>query len=365
MKVVITGTRGIPGIMGGVESCVEQIAPRLAAKGVDVTVIRRPAYADKGPSEWKGVKIVDVPAPKKKAFEAIVHTFRALLWARKHDAGLVHINAVGPALLTPLARMMGMKVIFTHHGFDYEREKWSKPAKFMLRLGERLGCRYAHEIIAISSVIKERIEAKYGRAGHVHLIHNGADTPVFCDGQEYLESLGLQKRGYVLGMARFVPEKRLDDLVEAFHEAGKTIQSDIRLVLAGDADFEDDYSRRLKKLAAEKGVTMTGMVMGEKLQTLLTNARCFVLPSSHEGMAVSLLEAMSYSLPVIASDIPANREFALPECQYFPVGDREALRKKLEELLVKPFEPHIYDMSLYDWDIVTERILEIYERQDI
>ncbi len=77
-------------------------------------------------------------------------------------------------------------------------------------------------------------------------------------------------------------------------------------MLAGDADFEDDYSRSLKKQARDNGVVLTGFIKGEKLHSLLTGARCFVLPSSHEGLPISLLEAMSYSLPVIVSDIPAN-----------------------------------------------------------
>jgi len=50
-----------------------------------------------------------------------------------------------------------MKVIFTHHGPDYERDKWGKVAKFMLRLGERMGVKYANEVIVISNVINTYI----------------------------------------------------------------------------------------------------------------------------------------------------------------------------------------------------------------
>lgn len=47
-------------------------------------------------------------------------------------------------------------------------------------------------------------------------------------------------------MCRFVPEKKLHHLVEAF---SKINTYDYKLVLAGDTDFEDDYSRKLKELA--------------------------------------------------------------------------------------------------------------------
>ena len=44
MKLVVTGTRGIPDIMGGVETHCEELFPRIAAKGVDTTLIRRKDY---------------------------------------------------------------------------------------------------------------------------------------------------------------------------------------------------------------------------------------------------------------------------------------------------------------------------------
>ena len=94
MKVVVTGTRGIPNIMGGVETHCEELFPRLSAMGVDVTVLRRASYANDSLTEWKGVKIKDIPAPKKKAFEAIVHTLRAVNYAANQHADVIHINAI-------------------------------------------------------------------------------------------------------------------------------------------------------------------------------------------------------------------------------------------------------------------------------
>ena len=92
----------------------------------------------------------------------------------------------------------------------------------------------------------------------------------------------------------------LHHLVEAF---SRIDAKGCKLVLAGDTDFEDDYSRGLKEMARRNGVVLTGFVKGRKLHALLTNARCFVLPSSHEGLPIALLEAMSYRLPVVVSGI--------------------------------------------------------------
>ena len=154
----------------------------------------------------------------------------------------------------------------------------------------------------------------------------------------------------------------MHDLVHAFvkWQEKHPERKDIKLVLAGDTDFEDDYSRGLKKMAKENGVVLTGFIKGRKLHALLTNCLCYSLPSSHEGLPISLLEAMSYRVPVIVSDIPANLEVGLPEKDYFPMGDVEALAAKLDAVLAEPAHHVEYDMSKYNWDKIAGQFADIY-----
>lgn len=357
MKIVVTGTRGIPNIMGGVETHSEELFPRIAKLGYDTTVIRRSNYVNDDLTEWNGVRLVNVDSPKKKAFEAIAHTFRAINQAKKMGAEVIHIHAIGPAMLTPYAKLRGMKVVFTHHGPDYDRDKWGLAAKTMLKLGERMGCMFADRVIVISEVIRNLIACKYGRTKGVHLIYNGVPQPEICDYPEYLRELGIEKGKYILGMCRFVPEKNLHHLIEAF---SKINANGCKLVLAGDTDFEDDYSRKLKQMAREKGVVLTGFIKGRKLHSLLSHTRCFVLSSSHEGLPIALLEAMSYHLPVIVSDIPANLEVGLKKECYFPCGNVEELAQKLQCNVNAPYHTENYDMSKYDWDVIAKQVNEVY-----
>lgn len=358
MKIVVTGTRGIPNIMGGVETHCEELFPRIAARGFDVTVIRRSSYVRDDLTEWNGVKLVDIESPKKKSFEAIIHTFRAINEAKRLGADILHVHAIGPALLVPYAKMLGMKVVFTHHGPDYDRDKWGAAAKTMLKLGERMGCMFADEVIVISDVIRDLIKRKYNRTQHVHLIYNGVSQPEICDFPEYFQELGLEKGKYILGMCRFVPEKNLHHLVEAFVKMKNN--SGIKLVLAGDTDFEDDYSRSLKEMARKNGVVLTGFIKGRKLHSLLTNCRCYCLPSSHEGLPIALLEAMSYGVRVVVSDIPANKEVGLPDGDYFPVGDIDVLADRLRAVISEPLRHINYDMKKYDWEKIADQVAEVY-----
>lgn len=363
MKIVVTGTRGIPNIMGGVETHCEELFPRIAKRGFDVTVIRRTDYVKDDLKEWNGVKLVNIDSPKKKSFEAIIHTFRAINEAKRLKADIIHIHAIGPALLVPYAKMLGMKVVFTHHGPDYDRDKWGFAAKTMLKLGERMGCMFADEVIVISDVIRNLIKRKYNRTSHVHLIYNGVSQPEICDYPEYFNELGIEKGKYILGMCRFVPEKNLHHLVEAFTKVkSRNEVEDIKLVLAGDTDFEDDYSRNLKEMARKNGVVLTGFIKGKKLHSLLTNCLCYCLPSSHEGLPIALLEAMSYGVKVIVSDIPANKEVGLPESDYFPVGNVDALTEKLKTVVNQPLQHIDYDMKKYDWEKIADQVRDVYWR---
>lgn len=361
-RIVVTGTRGIPNVMGGVETHCEELFPRIAARGFDVTVIRRSSYVRDNLTEWKGVKLVDIESPKKKSFEAIIHTFRAINEAKRLGADILHIHAIGPALLVPYAKMLGMRVVFTHHGPDYDRDKWGFAAKTMLKLGERMGCMFADDVIVISDVIRNLIKRKYNRTSHVHLIYNGVSQPEICDYPEYFNELGIEKGKYILGMCRFVPEKNLHHLIDAYVKVKeRNPDLDIKLVLAGDTDFEDDYSRSLKEVARKNGVVLTGFIKGRKLHSLLTNCRCYCLPSSHEGLPIALLEAMSYGVKVIVSDIPANREVCLQEYDYFPVGDIDALAEKLSTVIERPLEHIDYDMAEYNWDKIADQVTTVYQ----
>lgn len=360
MKVVVTGTRGIPDILGGIETHCEELYPRLASMGYDITVIRRSCFVkgSKRASEYRGVKLVTLFTLRIKTIETIIHTFLSVIWARRHKADLLHIHAIGPALFVPFARMLGLKVVFTHHGPDYDRAKWGPFAKLVLRLGERFGSRKADQVIVISHVIKDILEKKYSRY-NTNLIFNGFSSPVFCEETDYIESLGLTPRKYVFTLGRFVEEKGFDLLIRAFKNAE---HSDYKLVIAGDADHETSYSAALKKLAISENVILPGFVRGKELSQLFSHAGLFVLPSYHEGLPISLLEAMSYKLPLVVSDIPANKQVDLPSDLFFTTGDESSLKDKLNTMLATDFRYYDYNLAPYNWDIIAKQTAEVYEK---
>ncbi len=361
MRIFVTGTRGIPDIPGGVEKHCQELYPLLVTMGHEVILATRTPYVEKEEPSWNGVQLSHIFAPHKKSLEAIVHTFLAVFEARRCKADLIHIHAVGPGLMVPLARLLGLKVVVTNHGPDYDRQKWGGAAKTMLRLGEYLGGKFANEVIVISTVIAEIIRKRCGR--ETNLVYNGVVLPDKSTDTSFLDSLGILPGKYILGVARFVPEKGLHDLIEAF----KRIDSGYQLVLAGDADHETEYSRELKEMAAKDSrIVLTGYITGEDLNQIYSHAALFALPSYHEGLPIALLEAMSYELPVLVSDIPANKEVDLQSDRFFSCGHVEELTEKLRILLEKGLsDAEKADLRLqlvekYNWSVIAEQTVDVY-----
>lgn len=367
VRICVIGLRGVPGVPGGIETHVEQLVPGLAERGADVHVYARQNYvAGEVPYVWRGVTVHPTWAPSNTRLEAIVHTLLALFKARRLKPDIVHIHAVGPSLVAPLARLMGMKVVFTHHGYDYDREKWNTLEKKVLRLGEWAGMRFAHGRIVVAKHIADAMQAKFHR--NVHFIPNGVQIDIEAADDTVLDEFGLTKGRYVLLVARLVVEKRQMDLIEAFLHAD---MPDTKLVLVGGGDARSDYAEKLRARAkSHSNIVLTGSQSGARLGGLFANAGLFVLPSSHEGMPIALLEALAYGLPILASNIEANLALELDAESYFPLGDVPALSQAMQKKLsdrkmpshasVDVGEMGSKIMARYNWTTICEQTASLY-----
>jgi glycosyltransferase involved in cell wall biosynthesis len=369
LHVAWAGLRGLPGVQGGVETHAEQLCPRLVALGCRVTVLARAPYQPPVPAgRWQGVELRRLWAPRHKHLEAVLHTLVAVLYA-----GLVlrpdvlHLQAIGPALWTPLARLLGLRVVVTHHGPDYRRQKWGAPARAALRLGERAAAHWADELIVISRTIRDEVGGLHGRQGT--WVPNGlAAPPGPAPGPQALLPFGLEPRRYVLLVSRLVPEKRHLDLIRAFARARLP---GWHLALVGAADHADGYAAQVRAAAAaHDGVVCTGFQTGAALQALYAHAGLFVLPSSHEGLPIALLEALAHGLPVLASDIAPHLEMDLPGEAYFALGDIDALAERLRSAAAASAAESEADraarrtraLQRHDWAHSATQTLQVYRR---
>lgn len=365
MKVFVLGTRGFPNVQGGIEAHCEHLYPRLAQHGCDIRVFTRSAYISRKQRSrhWRCVKFIHLWAPRNKYLEALVHTFLGVIISRAKSADCVHVHGIGPSLCIPLARVLGLRVVMTHHGPDYNRAKWGTFAKFILRLGESFGLRYAHRVIVVSRSILESLPLIYEKKRLV-FIPNGVEQSVSSRKSTLLQKFGLAAQQYILAVARFVPEKGLHDLIEAY---SRMRTDTTKLVIVGGPVHESAYSRSLRKTAeTTNGVVLTGVLNRKQLPELYANTRLFVLPSYYEGLPISLLEAISYGAPVLVSDIAPHREIPLPGHRYFPAGNTQILVQKIAALCRTP-KPHRETedaknmiLETYNWDRIARATINVY-----
>lgn len=362
MKVTVLGLRGLPNVEGGVETHAENLYPRLAALGCDVEILVRTPFSAPDQHSFGSIRLCRLWSPRSPGVEAFVHSILGVLYAGWARPDVLHIHAIGPAIVTPLARLLGLRVVVTHHGPDYERDKWGRIAKYVLRLGERYGMRWSHARIAISPVIRDLVRDRHRRECDV--IPNGVPAAVVRTTDDHVRRLGLLPRRYFLHVGRMVPEKRQLDLIDAFCQVAR---GGWQLAIAGRLG-DEPYSREVRRRAEACGAVLTGFVQGEVLAQLYSHAGAFVLPSSHEGLPIALLEALSYGVPIVASDIAANVAVGLaPDC-YFPLGDTASLARRMSErisgtdTLGERAARRRWVAERYDWDQIALQTLAVYKR---
>ncbi len=361
-RVAVIGTRGIPDVHGGVEYHCEELYPRLADLGFDVTVFARTQYVAE-PREYRGVHVIPLPAVRRKSLEAISHSARAAYRAGRERFDIVHFHSVGPAATIPLARFFGTRnIVFTMHGPDYEQRKWGPNARRFLRFGEAVGTRNADAVISVSKHLQHRLEEKYGRS--VLHIPNAPRAIQATVPNGTLSSFGLKGRDYVLYVGRLVPDKRVEDLIAAMAE----VKPNVPVVVAGHSSHAWEYGAHLRDVSGGNAI-FTGWLEWRQTQELFTNALALVLPSAVEGLPLSLLEGMAHGVPCIASDIDGNIEVlgTPPAGIVYPVGDVPALRSALESVLndeglaerLSSAGPRRV-AEAYDWDDIARQVAGVY-----
>lgn len=325
MKIAMIGHKDFPSRIGGVEVVVSSLAPRLCKMGHSVTVYNRSKGGKKHFFE-DGVEVVRVSAAKKQALNALTGSVTATFAALRRDFDIFHYHALGPSVMIVLAKLFGKTTVATVHGLDWQRAKWNRFATAYLKLGERIIARFADEVIVLSENVQNYFMQKYNRK--TVLVKNGITPVERCGADIIKEKYGLDKNGYVLYLARVVPEKGLHYLIDAFShlDTGKT------LVIAGEVP-DDGYGESIRKSAEGKNIIFTGFVQGKVMAELYSNCCLYVLPSEIEGLALTLLEAMSAGARCLTSDIPENTAVTGKYGFSFKCSDVNSLKDRLDELL--------------------------------
>lgn len=375
MNIAMIGQKGYPAHYGGVERHVAEISERIVRAGHDVTVYNRAWYGGHVNTTIHGITVHTVPTIHKKHLDSIIHTFIASFHAIYTKADVIHYHGVGPALLSWIPRVFSRaKVVTTFHCIDRHHQKWNWFARFMLHLGERAACAFAHETITVSRALQQYCRNEY--LCETTYIPNG--VPIRAErtvDEDALASFGLSKDNYILMVSRLVPHKGAHILIEAFQRLKQERFLDprvrhLKLAIVGGSAYTDDYVNSLHQLAAASNdIVFTDYQSGDALDTLFRGASFVVHPSMNEGLPITVLEAMSYGKPTLVSSIPEHLEVIKDTSMHFVENNVASLYERLETLLDMPVDQKIaignnnkaYVAKEYNWDAIVNSIIGVYE----
>jgi len=365
MRIAFIGQKGIPGIGGGVERYVEDLAVRLAKLGQEILVYTRPYYTPKQLKEFSGVKLISLPSLKTKHLDAISHTILACLDVIFRQVDVVHFQSIGPALLCWLPKLLNpkIKIISTLQSRDYEHRKWGALARWSLRLGEKLMCYFSDEVLAVTQPMKNYVRIKYGR--EAIYLPNGANLSE-PTGNHLIKQWGLEAGNYIVYIGRLVRHKGVGHLIDAYN----LLETDQKLVIVGAGAFTDDYVKMLKAKAQNNpNIIFTGNQTGQTLAQLYDNAYVFVQPSESEGLSLALLEAMARRRAVLVSNIRENLEaigstgFSFEDRNIYDLANKlKALLANPQLVAVKGLEARERVAQHFNWEIIAKNLLMIYTK---
>lgn len=368
MRIAMIGQQGLPARHGGVERAVEELAARLVERGHEVTVFNQWQPGPKA-RQHRGIRVRHVPAFGGKHLRNLTQSLLGTLAATLGRYDVVHFHALGPCLASPVARLRPRtRLVVTLQGRDDQRAKWSRPAQVVLAAAAWMSANVPHAGIAVSKQLQREFVEEFGR-DTTHIPNGVTVTPQAApvEADDPLQRFGLEPGRYLLNVGRLVPEKAIDHLLVAFRD----VPGDVRLAIVGGSSHTAEYTERLRSLAAEDPrIVLTGPIYGAGTDRLFRNALGYVMPSLLEGLPLALLEAISYGLPLVVSDIEPHLEIvgdSGPGHRVFATGDLEQLTKQMTTLVNEPAAEQAGAYGLrdevlvdYSWDAVAARTEALY-----
>ena len=342
-KLLVIGARSIPDAEGGIEKYVTEMLPRLAELGFETHAVCMNTHGAE--DHFRGVSISRVPTLSLFLTDKHIYLLFALYTALRVRPDVILLLGTAATLLTLPSLLLAKRVVVRCGLFDTQSNKWGLLGRLFISLAEAQ-YRFASGIIGVSTDIAKSLRLHAGRAPVV-FIPNGLDAAR----QNLSNDLDARITGrYILAVGRMTRQKDYLTLARAFKRCSAP---DVQLVICGASDGSLS-SAELAEFEHDR-IVWLGFIKKPALYSYLQGASVYVNSSIVEGMSNSLLEAMSYDRPIVASDISANREVSqIPGCAYFPVGDVQALALKLDNALLHPDRYVADKTTALTWDDVAK-----------
>lgn len=315
-QLQILGIRGIPAEHGGFETFAEHFAVYLQQKGWQVTVYCQETgsgavYED----DWNGVHRVHIPVAREGAGGTVVFDWKSTVHASGNKCPVLTLG-YNTAIFCVLYRLKGIKNVINMDGIEWRRDKWSLFERSWLYLNEKLGAWLGNHLIADNPEIKNHL-ARFAPSSKITVIPYGAELLNTAD-EKQLNLYGLEKKRYVLLIARPEPENLILEIVRAYSREKRGMP----LVVLGNYTPESSkYHQGILETAGDEVYFLGALYDKNVVQSLRFFARLYIHGHTVGGTNPSLVEALGASSPVLAHDNTFNRWVAGDGARYFSSED--------------------------------------------
>ncbi len=326
-SVAIIGTRGYPSYYGGFETAVRKLAPYLADNDWDVTVYSRPrAVVVDVPDRDPRIKSVETWGLEQKSLSTLTYGLTASRHAARERPDVALVMNVANGYWLPILERAGIPTLVNVDGIEWDRAKWGRVAKSIFYKGARLTAKHGTRMVFDSHEIARRWKEEFGLVGSY--IPYGGDA---IDEDLPVEP-GLTHRGYVLMVARFVPENTVPEFFQAAPELARLTD----VVIVGSSGYCGELDEQACELARQhERIFWLGHVSDDRrLYSLWQHAGVYFHGHSVGGTNPALVQAMALGSPIVARDTVYNRE-VLGGSGVYTEAAPTSIAARIESLLIK------------------------------
>jgi len=302
LRIALVGSRGYPYVYSGYETFVAAVAPRLAARGHEVTVYCHRGLFAARPVVVDGVRLAYVPSIERKVLSQLSHSLLAtlhLVVAARPDVALYVNSANGP--FGWLLRAGGIRSAINVDGLEWLRPKWRGLGARYFRWASSVATRAFDVVVTDANAMADIYHREFGATSTT--IAYGANVG-FSERPERVRECGVEPGDYYLVVGRLIPDNNGDLIVRGF--TGTGIRR--KLLVVGDVPYRDAYAAAVRR-TNDARVLFPGYVRDQDLlRELYCNAYVYLHGHEFGGTNPALLNALACGCAIAALDTPFNRE---------------------------------------------------------
>ncbi|MBN2101727.1 MAG: glycosyltransferase family 4 protein [Candidatus Aenigmarchaeota archaeon] len=373
MKLLMIGW-GLPqNTSGGMDTYCRNICAEMSKEHEVYLTIPKFNLPDEI-EDMGNVCLVPIDSEKKKDMvETVLEYNKKIVEAFSEEVfDIVHVNDwLGVMAANRLKECVKTPFVFTIHSLEYMRRGTDRREKCDLDFLEHMGIRNSDAIITVSKLMKKEIAEKFDvKPEKIHAVHNGFLVPETPGDSGYIRKK--HKTGndrIVLYIGRLQKQKGVEYFIKAAGEILKERQ-DTTFVIAGFGIFEKSLKKFSDMMKLGNKTVFAGKIANEELLPYYASADVFVSPSLWEPFGLTITEAMSQKVPVVATDMAGAVEYMEDGKDVIRVKARssDAIasavikllndEKLAKEIGNKGFE---YCKKNFSWKKCAEKTLEVYK----